>query len=214
MNPLIDNISKYIHGNEDKNTIKHINNIKNIISEYKNDNFEIIDFHFYEGCYSSYEKNKEILDNSKYNDFRFTIILKYNGYCNCEATIDIFSGTRGSIPIYYFDPYKNNIKIKQINELELKFNELLRQGFINEIVNLAFKDEIYLNFSDNYNIYEIWDKKPSSYSNSIRGGYSDEYNEEMITNLKKLGKCSNIEKYSKSKMDGEEQKITWIDYSL
>lgn len=218
LNPLQNIIANYIHGNEELDTIKHINNIKEIIKGYKAENFTITNVNYFEGGYYPNNKdNKEINETSKYNDWAFSIVIEYEGICNCKVNLLVSGGWRGgreNTLIYYFKPYDNKIEIKDVSILKEKLNSLLRQQFISNIIDLTFKEDVYLDYSDDYHTYEIWDKKPSSYGETIADSYRENYTEEMVIHIKNLVKCKKISEYAKNKIDGEEHEITWIEYKL
>lgn len=215
VNPLNKKIETYIHGESEQNTKKHIEYIGNVLLNYEDDNFHINSFKFYEnyGYYSNWVKD-EITNESIYNDWTFAIEIYFSGKFDFRAVIKISSGHRNSIPIYYFNPHKNTIDIEQVKGLENILYKILRQEYISQIIDLSFKDDIFLEYSDKYCNYTIWDKKPLEHSNCIEGEYSDEIKESMIANLKKLNKCENIREYATSEMYGNEEEIKWIRYYL
>ncbi|KOS61488.1 hypothetical protein FJQ98_16390 [Lysinibacillus agricola] len=158
---LADNLEKIIHGfspisrEELKKEITPIIDstelVESVISEIK-----------YENRYekSDCEENNMILTINITGDFKGSIVIKTG-----RGTRD--NGTERT-PIFYVSSYDKNVYSNKISEMKRMYKKYHNYS-LEVIIDLFFDRQSYLSYDDRFKVYEISNKKPSSYDDSIKG---------------------------------------------
>lgn len=224
----LDNLKKEIinkiHGNTNINTKSTIELLNNICEQFKNelDNIEL------EVTESSYNSNKDKSIDTQFLYVDINIKGNWNGIIHLETSAGIKSSTKE--PIYYI--MMSDLKIKSKIEEKIKnyYIDTYKIMIEEEFLNLATSKNMYLRLDIKGCEYELWDKKPSDYSDTMSGDYKyihkydDDYEEkylrryEMYKTLKKINKANNLMDFIKSHQgEGvgyETEKVEWRNYCI
>ena len=149
-----------IHGNTNINTQATKKLIHKIVQENKIDNSEVTDIEI-----------RENKPNSCYLHITLSIEGKYNGRINFET----WSGTKTSTgeDIYYIPSveryYKSDLEKKILEYYKNTYPRLIEELFL----DIAIDRKKYLKLDTTNNKYELWDREPSKYSDTMQGEYFD-----------------------------------------
>lgn len=165
--------------------------------------------------YSREPENEQYLsiEVSFKNEFKSKIIIKTGGgYRNTPE---------GRIDIYYV--MESDCTIESKNESKvINYYRKFKNDSVEKMIELVVNNNLYVEYDDYFVKYEIWNKKPSQYEDSITGylnvnreekhykEYKKQYN-----NISKISKhndfkelCENLDSY------GQSYTYEWTEYKL
>lgn len=147
----------------------------------------------------------------------------FNGYISIETGSGYRNTNEGRIDIYYL--YSSNCKV--VSEKENKIKEMYKKYqkyTVEKLIDLALeKENLYLEYDDQYKNYILWHKKPSEYGDSITGDlklYDEERNykdyKKSFDKITKLNKFENLEEFANEVLYPSYQSTTyeWVEYKL
>jgi len=209
---LADQLEKLIHGfspisrkelkKEIAPVIESVELVDSVISEVK-----------YENRYKTTEceENNMILTIDIVGDFNGSIVIETGQGTRSTET--------GRTPIFYVFSCDKKVYSNRISEMKRMY-EKYHNYSVELLTDLFFDKQIYLNYNDYFKSYEMCDKKPSEYGDSITGNLDNKkdwkIHKRAFDNLKKLKHSENIMEYAEEKLYGvnDSVKFEWIEYKL
>lgn len=160
------------------------------------------------------EENQMLLTVSIVGDFSGSIVI---GTCG---------GTRntktGRIPIFYVSSYDKNVYSLKMDEMKQMYRKYHKYS-VESLIDLFLEKQTYFRYDDRFKSYEICNKKPSSYGDSING-YIRSYNDDKevklhkrtFDNINKLRCCDDVMQFAEDKLNGVSESVTyeWTEYRL
>lgn len=208
-----------IHGNININTKAAIELLNSICEQFKNElgNIEL------EVTESTYNNNKDKGLDTQFLYGNMKIQGIWNGYIHFKTS----SGTKSSTgePIYYI--MYSDFKIISYLEEKIKnyYIDTYETMVEEEFLNLAVDKDLYLRLKTKRNEYELWDREPSDYSDTMSGDYcySDRYNSysktyDIYKTLKKIRKFNKVSEFIENKLGDRigytTETVEWRNYYI
>jgi hypothetical protein len=161
-------------------------------------------------------------EKESYQTIMIGIKGNFNGYIKIETGSGYRNTNEGQLDIFYImlsDHEVVSFKEEQCRKMYKNYKDYT----VEKLIDLALDNNYYLSYEDCYKNYEIWDKQPSEYSDSVKGElkvydeskYYKRY-KSKFENLSKITKYNSVKEYAEDVLDASHESITyeWYEYKL
>lgn len=153
-----------------------------------------------------------------------TVTIKgdFNGYIKIETGSGYRNTNEGKLDIFYVWSSSNEI-VSLKEEQCRKLYKQYKHNTVEKLIDLSFEKKYYLDYEDYFKNYEIWDKAPSEYGDSIKGElkmFEEHKNykhyKSKYENLNKITKYQSVKEFAEEELNPYHESTTyeWIEYRL